>query len=357
MRSIFWYFVDSTWPVWLSLELYFLPSVCQIATFSLLILYFAKQVHGRAHWPHMKQILGLCYAVANSTMVLMTFIIAGLTDVQGAIQNEEEHEKLLVLLDQFYYITSAVYFGVLVFLAAYYVYKLWTAARNPQSLLSHPSSHKRPSRLTILSVALVFAIFLSRCFYNIIAAVSSKKSFHIYPSTDLVQGDSYRKLISPSAFAMLVWWEIIPTFLVLCYFWVPSGENSLGDKIWRFFYGSPSNSTNNSHNLSDSEVIETLRSPSGVVRFYDSVKASPRASLDNYNSDEDILEEKSKPIPYRGLGATPRVYFDDPTRYDSDTEMFVPSDSGNPSDDSVKFSVSAPGPAFIKYIYTMADRR
>eukprot|EP00455_Lapot_gusevi_P014986 TRINITY_DN17551_c0_g1_i1.p2 TRINITY_DN17551_c0_g1~~TRINITY_DN17551_c0_g1_i1.p2 ORF type:complete len:113 (-),score=12.86 TRINITY_DN17551_c0_g1_i1:69-407(-) len=53
-RVVFWFFLDIDGnAAWLVTLVYLFPSVCQIATFSLLILFYAKLVH-RHRWAQYK---------------------------------------------------------------------------------------------------------------------------------------------------------------------------------------------------------------------------------------------------------------------------------------------------------------
>jgi len=89
LRVLFWFIVTlTTWPTWLSHLIYFLPNACQIGTFSLLILFYAKLVH-RHRWRVLRlRFLSFCI-LANTALVLLTLTFSILMDrVQKAQQSD-----------------------------------------------------------------------------------------------------------------------------------------------------------------------------------------------------------------------------------------------------------------------------
>ena len=122
LRALCWFVVDFlVWPMWLATALWILPSVCQISTFSLIVLYYAKLVN-RTQWHQRKGFLISCYVVGNTLMVLLTIVISGLTDVESRSAATQEIENGIALLDKMFFVSSGTYFGLLLILAGFYVY-------------------------------------------------------------------------------------------------------------------------------------------------------------------------------------------------------------------------------------------
>lgn len=107
-----WFVVDWSSTGSLTVALIVLaPEVCQIATFSLLVLYIAKLVH-RRRWVEVRAGLFTCYVMSVSIMIVVAIFFAGLYDSQSQGGSGQQG------LDQMYYFTSGTYFGALVAVAA-----------------------------------------------------------------------------------------------------------------------------------------------------------------------------------------------------------------------------------------------
>lgn len=107
-------------PPWLLTFVVFAPSVCQIATFSLVVLFFGRQVHKKA-WKELKGGFFTCYAMSVSIMVMFTALFAGLYGVNNSKGGAEETYQLL---DEMYFFISGCYYAGLILVASYYIIKL-----------------------------------------------------------------------------------------------------------------------------------------------------------------------------------------------------------------------------------------
>lgn len=252
LRGLFWLLVDQlTWPIWLYTLVYNLPNVCQISTFSLLILYYAKLVH-RSRWRNRKSFFITCYVVANTLMIMLTVFISGLTELQARTGSDadssssseppvpstaEPSSSTTQLLDTLHYLTSAMYYGCLVVLAAWHVHRLRRMGLFPSTNLREQTQQARNSMQMVLSTSLVFAIFLSRCVYDFLAAFHMVvgSGFHISQAGSNQENNSavlHIKLVPVTAFILLILWEVLPTSLVLVYFRkIPRNHLGPGAKI------------------------------------------------------------------------------------------------------------------------------
>lgn len=98
-----------TWPTWLSHLIYFLPNACQIGTFSLLILFYAKLVH-RHRWRFLRlRFLSFCI-LSNTAMVLLTLTFSILMDRVSEAEAEDPQSQDAInvgdFVNQMYYVVS-----------------------------------------------------------------------------------------------------------------------------------------------------------------------------------------------------------------------------------------------------------
>jgi hypothetical protein len=128
------------------------PEVCQIATFSLLVLYIAKLVH-RRNWPEVRAGLFTCYVMSVSIMILIAIFFAGLYNTQSQSGGGLEG------LDSMYYFTSGAYFIVLVLVAGFYIQKLY----------SSPNRSTQVTTFIAASTVIVFVVFLSRSVFDFLS--------------------------------------------------------------------------------------------------------------------------------------------------------------------------------------------
>jgi len=203
LRVVFWFWVDlNTWPIWLSDLIYILPSFCQCATFSLLILFYIRLVDPK-RWPIRRANAATVYFMANFLMLAFTILYSG-------VNNNNTHTRTaddaIHFMDEFYFCVSGIFFGLLVILALYFVARLYTIN----------SATVRLSKRTICSTSLVFLVFLSRCIFDFLFAFGGLSSMHVY--TDNPDAASAQKALSVAAFLLFMIWEVLPTAMVLIYF-------------------------------------------------------------------------------------------------------------------------------------------
>lgn len=185
------------------------PDACQIATFSLLVLFYAKLVH-RHRWNLLRvRFLAFCI-LSNAAMVMLTVAYAVVMD--KILHDEEKDpdsqspERVLEFVTKLYFLICAAFFGVLVLLAAYYIRSLWSSRQSTAGT----------SKQEVLVTSFIFLIFLSRCIWDVLAAIEyGSDTFTLQVSED----EATRiKFIDGLTFALLWIWEIIPTLSVIVYF-------------------------------------------------------------------------------------------------------------------------------------------
>jgi len=210
LRVFFWFILtlDGT-ATWFWHLIYQLPNACQVGTFSLLILFYAKLVH-RHRWRALRlRFLSFCI-LSNTAMVLLTVAFSVLMEkvenAQGDDPSSEDAADVSELVDKMYYLSCALFFGVLVILAAFYIHKLRTARRN--------TAGTSPQEVAVTCI--VFAIFLSRCVWDALAAFDSTSS--LFRQGLCETPDSHVKLMATETFVLLFVWEIVPTLMVVGYF-------------------------------------------------------------------------------------------------------------------------------------------
>ena len=208
LRVIYWFFAKNTWPVWLATFLYVVPSLCQCATFSLLILFYAQLVDP-SQWPAKRSNYLTAYGMANFSMLVFSILYAGINNSQSSHNVSIEESKAFV--DRVYFVVSAIYFGILVILAAYYLLRL-------HSMNSAAIRYAKPM---VAFTALSFLIFLSRCIFDFLFAFNVLETMH----SQTTSFSSAQKEIPVAAFLLFMLWEVLPTGMVLVYFrHIPSTE-------------------------------------------------------------------------------------------------------------------------------------
>lgn len=203
LRVVFWFAASPSWPLWITDLVYVLPTVCQCATFGLLVLYLAKLLDKRRFRARTDVLLS-GYAMANLVMLAMTVLFAGMQQNARA-GNSRTAQQSKRYLERIFYVSSAVYFGLLTIVAAYYV-RMIRRAR------SHAATIRSSTRFVTVTAA-VFVVVLSRCVFDIVMAVGGVWSVHVY-----YVNSGHRKRLSPAAFCLFILWEVVPTLMVLVYF-------------------------------------------------------------------------------------------------------------------------------------------
>ena len=183
--------------------LYYLPTSCQLAMFSLLVLFYARLYHQHVHdWKRVERRCILLFASLNAAMMLitLTFVLV----IQQPTHTDDIHTSaLLEVVHQGYFILSALFFLALTLIACYYFHRLYRHTPISPSVASHLS----------LS-SLIFALLLSRCIFDAGAALDSSAIFFRRQLYETQAG----VLIELPTFVLLCVWEVLPTLLVILYF-------------------------------------------------------------------------------------------------------------------------------------------
>jgi hypothetical protein len=175
----------------------------------------------------------------------------------------------------------------------------------------------------VVSTSLVFMIFFSRCVYDFLVAFVPKVSaFHISQVTD-----SASKTLPFPAFLLYILWEVVPTTLVLVYFRrIPTNKVNLRTRFLNFFYEKCfGRERGNSSADSDSGMSPEQRflfvkhhddeDDEDDEDDYDDPILSPQ-----YHQDASGAVEYCQPVNIY-VDRIKKECFDDPQRYDSDTEI------------------------------------
>jgi len=228
LRVVFWFALRMTRPSWPWRLIYSLPSqcaawttwrnvhclwlarvethvhivcgmtccldACQVGTFSLLILFYAKLVH-RHRWRALRvRFLSFCI-LSNTAMVFLTVAYSVIMErVERAQHADPSNEDAAIVSDnvyKMYYLACALFFGVLVILAAFYIHKLRTARRSTAGT----------SRQEVAVTIVVFTIFLSRCIWDALAGFDEKDS--LFRLSFCERTDTHVKLMAPETFVLL----------------------------------------------------------------------------------------------------------------------------------------------------------
>ena len=183
--------------------LYYLPTSCQLAMFSLLVLFYARLYHQHVHdWKRVERRCVLLFASLNTAMmaITLTFILV----IQRPTHTEgSSSSALLEVVHQGYFILSALFFLALTLIACYYFQRLYRHTPISPSVASHLS----------LS-SLIFALLLSRGIFDAGAALDSSALFFRRQLYETRAG----VLIELPTFVLLCVWEVLPTLLVILYF-------------------------------------------------------------------------------------------------------------------------------------------
>ena len=180
--------------------LYYLPSSCQLAMFSLLLLFYAQLYHQHLHtWKFVERRAVLLFALLNTCQLLITITFIVL------IQQPGLRGASLEWYHQSYFILSASFFLTLFLVALYYFNLLHRHTPHISSLLS---SH----HLSLSTV--IFLLLLSRCIFDGGAALDSSAILFRRQLFETNAG----VLIELPTFLLLVLWEIVPTALVIVFF-------------------------------------------------------------------------------------------------------------------------------------------
>lgn len=196
---------------------YHLPLLCQFAMYTLLMLFFAYLCH-RAQWAQSRFRFILYAALLNGLWLVfyatrLAFYIAHHCARPSHIEWKVIHacDALLSLL-------------LILALTALSLRLLRKTRMTNANLLSYPHTLKR---ITVLTVFLQI-VLTSRVVYNILAVISI--SLVVWKSDDA------------TVFVLLVVWEIIPTVVVLIYFYrIPATKiGQLSSSCWPFRSREPS---------------------------------------------------------------------------------------------------------------------
>ena len=183
--------------------LYYLPASCQLAMFSLLVLFYARLYHQHVHdWKRVERRCVLLFASLNTAVMAITVTFV-LVIQQPNHSDDAETSALLEAVHQGYFILSALFFLALTVIAAYYFHRIYRHTPVSPSVASH---------LTLSS--LIFALLLSRGIFDAGAALDSSAVLfrrQLYESRAGV-------LIELPTFVLLCVWEVLPTLLVILYF-------------------------------------------------------------------------------------------------------------------------------------------
>ena len=215
-RVVFWFAVDfREWPVWLVDFVYVGATVCQCATFSLLILFYIQLADAKA-WASNFGFYATCYGIGNLVMLVLSILFAG---ISSKAQNSPTASENRQVFDKIYFIFSGIFFGGLVILAAYYVFKLCRI----------DAARVRQSHRTIVLTSMVFVIFFSRCIFDFVSASNSITPMHVSSGSDR------QKELTLTAFILFFFWEIIPSLVILIYFhYIPMSRPPMYVMLLRF---------------------------------------------------------------------------------------------------------------------------
>ena len=178
--------------------LYYLPSSCQLAMFSLLLLFYAKLYHQHLHtWKFVERKCCLLFASLNSLQLssTVTFIV---------LIQQPTSSTALEWYHQSYFILTSVFFLTLFLIACYYFHLLHRHTHITSVLSSH--------HLSLSSV--IFLLLLSRCIFDGGAALDSSAILFRRQLFETNAGI----LIELPTFLLLFLWEIVPTGLVILFF-------------------------------------------------------------------------------------------------------------------------------------------
>lgn len=228
----------------LSSALYYLPTACQFATFSLLLLFYSQLLHAYT-WKQKKRTLVCIVSTVNIIFLIFCFAFSFHISAQERARlvasTPEERERIELFIQQrlnAYFLTSAAFFGVLGCIAFYYLLQLSQAhvrssiplyssstsvTSNYGSLLSGNTLSASPQPVQILPhtsrtelglAFIIFSIILSRCIFDFVAAFPSSPDFFTRNVKETKRGVSLDFLTA----LLLFIWEIIPAMLILVYF-------------------------------------------------------------------------------------------------------------------------------------------
>jgi len=271
--------------LWIALA--WLPVDFQIASYTLLIVFFVQTIY-RGRWEAQYRARAVTvWTVGNAVLVMAMVVWIALASTGVVTPNSRE------AIFSRYLITGALY-GVLSGLYIYYGAKLQVALRDPAALLPFKANGRSVRTVAIVTVVLV-ALFAARAIYCwVIAAFALARSEY--------HGDENPIFRCASVFLS----EIVPTTVILAFFWhVPSarpgarigggkGRNGLGSPF-RF----PSDMTVNYSPLDSPVAVigggggeEEAALNSGAVDRYGAI-ASPLSANssvgphDRYDDDDD----------------------------------------------------------------------
>ena len=175
------------------------PNICQLAIFSLLVLYMAKLKHQK-NWNDVKITFISCYFMSVFIMVLYIVLFAGL---YGQNNTNQGNQMAYNLLDRMYYFSSGVYYSCLLLASAYYISSVYS------------TSTQQVTWSMAFNVSFIFFILLTRCIIDFSQSLGSLAN-----SGHFCHGGcgAAVKAIDFFPFCMLIVWEIVPTLLILFYF-------------------------------------------------------------------------------------------------------------------------------------------
>jgi hypothetical protein len=201
LRTIFWLFLP--WEPFHELILQGLSAVIQVATFSYLVLFYAEiSYKAGGQWHQLRKRTYFIYVLCNVLFLLCLSVLIALAILFGAKHPTVENGAVIFV--------SIIYFLLAIFLG-YYGYKMFRVVSSSKVLMSTVFLQRRGGTKIAIVTATLILIFTSRAVRDFVAA------FHIgVIDIDNPHDEIWRQII---IFLMLFIWEIIPTILVILFFW------------------------------------------------------------------------------------------------------------------------------------------
>eukprot|EP00013_Stygamoeba_regulata_P004596 CAMPEP_0177638428 /NCGR_PEP_ID=MMETSP0447-20121125/5484_1 /TAXON_ID=0 /ORGANISM="Stygamoeba regulata, Strain BSH-02190019" /LENGTH=383 /DNA_ID=CAMNT_0019140391 /DNA_START=1522 /DNA_END=2673 /DNA_ORIENTATION=- len=255
------------------LVLFATPYPIQFATFSLLVVFYAQVLHSH-EWQERKRVFKIMYLASNGFFIMCFFVLLGLFLGYGPGKTPD-------MLTKFSDVFIGLIFFVLMCIMAWYGFRVIDMVKkDPISVPLRPVGHSAMSIVVV--TVILFATFTFRTLFDVltvsgVVAVCFDNSFYWNDIVSLV---------------LYLVWEILPVSLVLYMFWdIPSTRMRLVDG-------------------DQSSLLPTAAAPPTAYQIAVNYGKKNRAA--------DSRQEVSRDI------------FDDPMRYDSDTETHSLRDGETP---------------------------
>lgn len=194
--------------IWLSSIIYFIPSACQSAIFSLFVIFYAKLYYG-AEWKQYKKTIEWTGLIFNIQFLLFMIAAAVLFELYTSDPTVARIGYCNNTLQMVYLLICVVNFTILCVVGALFMYGLYS--------IEKPSEEQNLFMTDVVVLSWSFLILLSRSLFDFASAFATTDS-NVFCHFIEESAETGQKGIGASTFTLIMIWEILPSLGIIYYF-------------------------------------------------------------------------------------------------------------------------------------------